>query len=128
MLRMKQDLGALIWDDVKAALGQSVPPERLATQAELLQAFNVSQDIVGVFPVGAPLAEANSFDIRFSPSLTAFRVNSLIKQHICPALKEAGGQLQCWIPLPRRRGSARFSLLTTMHLIPQSTLFWDAPC
>ena len=97
---VKENLGSLLWDDIRPALGDSVMSERLNTmQAELFPTCNQPGDIVGVFPVGGSLAEAQLFDICFRPCLSAFRAHTLFKQHISPASKLPGGQIQAWIPL-----------------------------
>ena len=97
---LKENLGSLLWEDIRLALGDSVTADGINTmQAELFQTCNQPGEIVGVFPVGAPLAETQLFDIRFRPCLNAFRARTLFKQHISPALKAAGGQVQAWIPL-----------------------------
>ena len=98
--RLKEGLGSLLWEDFKLALGDSVAPERLETmRSELLQCCDRPDDLVGIFPVGSQLSEAQVFDVRFRPSLGAFRAHTLFKQHLSPALKQAGGQVQAWIPL-----------------------------
>ena len=81
--RLKENLGSLIWDDTRLALGDSATSERLNTmQAELFQTCNQPGEIVGAFPVGACLAEAQVFDIRFRPCLHDFRVHTLLKNSI----------------------------------------------
>ena len=106
--KMKNQLGSLCWPDVERALGDSQPPERLATlKAEFVQVFDAEHDLIGVFPVGAQLHQAAVFDIRYRPSLNGFRANTLVKTHLGPALKATGSHVQFWVPLSSAENQKR---------------------